>query len=34
MECLIGKLPSISTTTKSFKNYKNRMNSQQPAQNH
>jgi hypothetical protein len=34
MECLIGKLPSISTTSKSFKKSKNLLHSQQPAQKH
>jgi hypothetical protein len=33
MEWLIGKLPSISTSKKGFKNSKNRMHSQWPAQN-
>jgi hypothetical protein len=32
VERIIGKLPSISTTTKSFKNSKNRIHSQQPAE--
>jgi hypothetical protein len=31
MECLVGKLPSISTTSKSFKKSANTLYSQQPA---
>jgi hypothetical protein len=31
MEWLIGKLPSTSIATKSFKKSKNRVHSQQPA---